>query len=141
MDVPVNYLAVLIAGVASMVIGFLWYSPSLFGKPWMKLMGHTVESMKSAQKKMGMLYGLSFVLSLVTAYVLTHVMVFGQSYLGYTPLMGGLSSAFWMWLGFVMPVQATDAIFGGKKWALVGINTGYQLAALLAMGFVIGLMG
>lgn len=33
----INYLAVLIAAVASMIIGFLGYGP-LFGKAWMRLM-------------------------------------------------------------------------------------------------------
>lgn len=139
MDVPVNYLAVLIAGVVSMAIGFLWYS-MLFAKPWMKLMGYTTESMKANQQKMGKMYGISFVLTLIMAYVLTHVMAFSQNYFHYDSLMTGLSSAFWMWLGFIMPVQATDVIFGGKKWALFGINTGYQLASMLGMGVAIALM-
>lgn len=39
--VPVNYLAILVAAVLSMVLGFLWYGP-LFGKEWTKLMGVTL---------------------------------------------------------------------------------------------------
>ena len=36
----VNLWAVLAAGVAAMIVGFLWYSPVLFAKPWMALMGY-----------------------------------------------------------------------------------------------------
>ena len=36
----VNVWTVLVAAVATMVVGFLWYSPALFAKPWMKLMGY-----------------------------------------------------------------------------------------------------
>src|SRR5207247_2062134 len=36
---PVNYVAVLVAAVAVFVLGWLWYSPLLFYKPWMRLRG------------------------------------------------------------------------------------------------------
>ena len=140
MNVEVNYLSVLVAGIAAMVVGFLWYGPMLFAKPWMKLMGHTKESMEAGKKEMGKTYGMSFVFTLVSAYVLSHVMSFSESFYGYAPVMTGLSSGFFMWFGFVMPVQATDVIFGGKKWKLFGINTGYQLVSLLVMGVVLGMM-
>ena len=140
MNVEVNLFAVLLAGIVSMIVGFLWYSYALFAKPWMKLMGYTKESMKVEQKKMGPMYGVSFVLSLLTAYVLSHVMGLSQNFYQQSDLLAGVGSAFWMWLGFVMPVQATDVIFGGKKWKLFAINTGYQLASLLAMGLVIGML-
>lgn len=140
MNVEVNYLAVLIAGVASMAVGFLWYGPMLLGKPWMKLMGYTKESMEKTKKGMGKTYAMSTVFTLISAYVLWHVMTFSKSFYGYSPMMTGLSSAFWMWFGFMMPVQATEVLFGGKKWKLFGINTGYQLVSLLVMGVVMGMM-
>lgn len=138
MGVEVNYVAVLLAAVAAMVVGFVWYGPMLFAKEWMKLMGHTAETMK--KDDMAKTYGISFVLALVTAYVLAHVMFLSENFFQYPSLQTGLTSAFWMWLGFVMPVQATDVLFGGKKWKLFAINTGYQLVSLLAMGVVLGLL-
>lgn len=140
MNVEVNYLAVLLSGVAMMALGFLWYGP-LFGKPWMKLKGYSAEELKKEQKQMGKYYGLSFLLSLVTAYVLSHVMAMSTNFFHEPALTTGIMSAFWMWLGFVMPVQATNTIFGEKKWKLFGIDTGYQLVSLLVMGIVLGLLG
>src|SRR5260370_10712032 len=35
-----NWLAILVAAISTMVVGFLWYSPLLFAKPWMKEMGY-----------------------------------------------------------------------------------------------------
>lgn len=141
MDITVNYLAVLIAAVASMALGFLWYSPMVLGKPWMKLKGLSAESMKANQKKMGKYYALSFVLALIMAYVLTHVMAFSMNFYHYSPIQTGLTSAFWIWFGFVMPVQATATIFGNKNWQLLAIDSGYQLVSLLAMGLVLGYLG
>lgn len=134
-----NYLALLVAGIASMTLGFLWYNPILFGKPWMKLMGYTSESLKKAQKEMGKLYGVSFLLTLITGFVLAHVMAMSINFFNYPALTTGLISAFWMWLGFVMPVQVTDTIFGNKKVKLLAINTGYQLFSLVVMGVILGL--
>ncbi len=139
MNVDVNYWAVLLAAVASMIVGFVWYM-ALFSKPWTKEMGISDKDMQAGKDKAGKMYGISFILSLLTAYILVHVMTFSLIFYHYTPVATGLSSAFWMWLGFIMPVQATDVMFGGKSFKLFAMNTGYQLASLLAMGLVIGLM-
>lgn len=139
MNIEVNYVAVLVASIISMVVGFVWYSPMVLGKPWMKERGFTKESLKKAQKEMGKLYAISFVVSLITAYVLYHVTVMSMNYFHYDKLSTGLISAFWMWFGFVMPVQVTNTIFSDKKSVkLLAIDTGYQLVALLGMGLVIG---
>lgn len=135
--VQVNYVAVFMAGVVSMVVGFLWYSPFFFGKPWMKLMGLNAKDMKEAQKKMGPMYALSFAVTLVTAVVLYHVMTYSGAYNHYDKMMLALSTGFWVWVGFVAPVQVTEVIFGGKKWNLFFINTGYQLVSLVAMALVL----
>jgi hypothetical protein len=139
-NVEVNILTIIIAAVVAMAVGFLWYSPMLFGKQWMMLMGYTAESMEKAKKSMGKMYAISFVLSLVTAYVLSHVMTLSENFFNYGMLETGVMTAFWMWLGFVMPVQATDALFGGKRKKLVAINTGYQLASLVVMGIVLAVL-
>ena len=144
MNVDVNYVTVLLAGVASMAVGFLWYSPMLFGAKWAKAMGFTQEGMKKAQKEMGKWYAVSFVLSLITAYVLTHVMALSMNFFHYSMVTTGLTTAFWSWLGFIMPVQFTSVIFakekGADEWNVFFINTGYQLVSLLLMGVVLGMM-
>jgi hypothetical protein len=83
---------------------------------------------------------MSFVLSLVTAYVLAHVMALSENFYHNPMMTTGLMTAFWSWLGFVMPVQLTAAIFGDKNFKLFGIDTGYQLVSLLAMGVVLALL-
>src|SRR5260370_5585159 len=64
-----NWLAILVAAISTMVIGFLWYSPLLFAKPWMKEMGYDpsdkakTEEMK---KNAGPAYGGQFFASLLS---------------------------------------------------------------------------
>lgn len=140
MNVEVNYLAVLVAAIGFMVLGFFWYGP-LFGNLWAKLRGLNAENMKKAQKEMPKWYAVSAVLALVTAYVLSHVMTLSLNYFQQSELMTGLSTAFWMWLGFVMPVQASATIFSEKRnWQLLAIDTGYQLVGMLLMGIVLALL-
>src|SRR6266480_4920531 len=54
--VHVNYVAVLVATVAVFVLGWLWYSPLLFFKPWMRLRGmDPVAAMAGAKMPAGKL--------------------------------------------------------------------------------------
>ena len=69
----VNLLAVLVAAISTMVVGFLWYSPLLFAKPWMREMGYDPQDkarVQEMQKSAGPAYLGSFLASLVSAFVL-----------------------------------------------------------------------
>jgi hypothetical protein len=138
MNIDINYFAILLAGIGSMALGFLWYSPVILGKQWMKERKFTSDSLKKAQGEMGKLYGLSFVVSLITAYMLLHVMALSLNFYHYSPVLTGFSSALSMWLGFVMPVQVTATIFSdAKNWKLFAIDSGYQLCSLVVMGVIL----
>ena len=139
MELNINYLSLIIATVASTVAGFAWYG-SLFKEPWMKLMGYTKKSMEAAQQGMEKMYALSTLMTVLMAFVLQHTMQLSQTFYETTALSAGISTAFWMWLGFVLPVQMTRVIFGKDAWNLLWINTGYQLTSLLLMGLVMGVM-
>ncbi len=137
MTPPVNFLAVLVAALASMVLGFLWYGP-LFGKPWMALMGFSKDSMDKAKAKgMTMNYVLMAVGSLVMAYVLSHVTSFAMAYMQVSGYMAGLSSGFWTWLGFIAPVVMGAQLWEGKPWKLYPITAGYYLVSLMIMGAIL----
>src|SRR5438128_10661363 len=68
--VHVNYVAVLVAAVAVFVLGWLWYSPLLFFKPWMRLRGmDPVAAMAGAKMPAGKLL-IELLRCLVLAYVI-----------------------------------------------------------------------
>lgn len=138
--VPINYLAVLVCGIASMALGFIWYGP-LFGKVWMSLSGispERIEAAKSGQGgSMAKLYALSFAGSLVMAYVLAHSLVFASAYLNVTGISAGLQAGFWSWLGFIAPVTLGSVLWDGKPWKLWLLNNAYQLLLLLIMGTIL----
>jgi hypothetical protein len=132
----INIWAVLVSAIASMIIGYVWYGP-LFGKKYMHEMG--MDSMspekKSEMKKgMTMTYLWQFIGSLVMFYVLARFM----SATGQISMMGGLTVAFWAWLGFVVPIKLSDAIWGNKM-SLFWIGIGGMLVTLLIGGAILGL--
>lgn len=130
---PINYLAVAAAAVASMVVGLLWYSPILFGTPWMKLSKLDDKKIKAAKKNIPKTYGISFIASLVTAYVIAILL---NSML-ISPLSEGLTLGTVLWLGFVATTMITGVLFQKMPWTLYLINSGYQLASLLAMSAIL----
>src|SRR5512137_1772581 len=68
-----NLLAILVAGISAMLIGFIWYSPVLFAKPWMREMGYDPNDKSSAdkmRKSAGPAYAASLVASLISAFIL-----------------------------------------------------------------------
>ena len=139
--VDVNYLAVLAGALSNMVIGFLWFGP-LFGKQWIGLMGFDpakAEEMKTQAKAKGMgkYYAGAFVGALVMSYVLAHSIEFAGFYMLVDGVKAGLSTGFWMWLGFIVPVTLSSVIWEGKSWKLWMFNLAYWLVALLAMGAII----
>src|SRR5258708_37692533 len=73
----VNLWSVLVAGVSTMVVGFLWYSPMLFARPWMVAMGYDPEDkakIQEMQKIAGKSYAISFIASLESAFVLGQIL-------------------------------------------------------------------
>lgn len=133
--VSVDFAAVVLAAIASFVIGMLWYSPMLFGKMWMKEMGMTGKSMKSKKSGMTEKFAIAFLGSLVMAYVLAHFVSYATG--GYPTLMDGVATAFWAWLGFVATVSAGMVLWGGKSLKLYALTAGNDLASMLAMGIII----
>lgn len=132
-----NYWAVLGAAVAAMFVGFLWYGP-VFGKPWMNLTGLTPESIKAMKMTpLAAMVG-GFIVTLLMAYVLAHGIVFGNAYLGASGVTGGMTGAFWYWLGFAVPITAGTFLWEGKPLKLWVLNAAYYLVSLLIMGAILG---
>lgn len=129
----VNYIAVVVAAVVSMAIGFGWYSMPVFGNQWMKLSGITKEALEKAKKDMGPKYGIMVLASLAMAAVLAVLVKLAGSE---TPL-GGAKVGAAVWLGFVATIGLNSFIFESKPFQLYLINVAYQLVSLVVMGAIL----
>ena len=128
--VNVNLVHVVIAAIASMVVGALWYSPALFAKPWMQLVGKSQEDLKKGATQG---YIVSAIAALVTAYVLAHFAV----YAGAKTWQDGVITGFWAWLGFVATTKTVEVVFEGRRKKLLAINIGQHLVGLVVMGAIL----
>lgn len=132
-EVTINYLAVLAAAVASMILGGLWYSPVLFGNKWQAYMGWKPEEIESKKKGAARGYALMFIGSLVSAYVLAHFV----DYVDAQTWMEGAQTGFWAALGFMAPVTLGSVLWEGKPWGLFILNAAYQLINLAVAGAIL----
>ena len=132
----VNLWSVLAAAVSSMILGFLWYSPLLFAKPWTLAMGYDPNDkakMEEMRKGAGKLYGITFIASLISAFVLGKVIEITTV----NSVPYGMKIGFAVWLGFVTTVQLTSTLFKKRPIKLYLIDTGYQLVCYLVMGAIL----
>ena len=140
MNVDVNYLAVFLAALSTMVVGSIWYSRSVFGPMWGKMTGVDVQA-KVTGKQMAWLLGSTFVASLVTAYVLAHVTFLSNKFFGHSYMQDALSTAFWLWLGFTAMRLYTHDAFEGRRKKLTMLNASHELVTFLVMALIIGAFG
>jgi hypothetical protein len=128
----VNWLAVVLATVASFAFGAVWYMG--LSKQWLDALGRTKEQLGVGYTP----FVWSVVVELVMAYVLALI----------TPLlMGGMSIgaaiqvAVLMWVGFVITTLIMNHRYEGMKWSLTVIDGLHILGVLVIQGVVLGIFG
>jgi hypothetical protein len=132
----VNYLAVLVCAVVIFILGALWYSPLLFAKRWMALMGITEEHIKAASSKsMPLMYLTVFLCGLLTAYIMAIVV---NHLPGHGALHGALIGA-GCWLGFAGATSFGTSLFSLKPKQLWLINSGYNLVCFVIAGVILSI--
>ena len=128
----INLLGILVAGIAPMIIGMLWYSPVMFARKWMALIGKSEEEIRKGG--VAKAYVVSFIASLVMAYALDYFMF----YAGAWSVMKGIKLGIALWIGFVATTSLAPVVYEGRPLGLYLINAGYNLVCLVIMGAIIG---
>ena len=123
-----NYLAVLVAAIASFVIGWIWYAKPVFGNLYHKLGG----SMGS-KKGMGSKIVSQLIVSLVTAYVLAMF----TGLLSATTFSAGIVVGFWAWLGFAGATTMGNVIWGKQSFKLWLLSNGLELVSYAVMAGIV----
>ena len=131
----VNWIAIVVATVASMALGFVWYMA--LAKQWMAALGKTREQIMASAPG-ATPYILSALMQLIMAYSLA---LFVPRIMGATTIPNGLIVGFHVWLGFVITSMIINHRYQGSKWSLTLIDGGYLLGVLLVQGLVLGLFG
>jgi len=130
----INYLAVLVAGVATWIIGAVWYAPPVLGKTWQAAHGYTPDKMEGMKAGMMRAFIGSFICYLVTAAVLAVLIAMTNS----VGISAGIKIGVLCWLGFSAALFLTHNIYSDKPLTVFLIDTGYHLIFLIVMGAIIG---
>ena len=131
----VNFVAVIAATIITFFLGWIYYSPAVAGKQWMKVnkikppKGKKAKEMKKGMGKMmvGVLIGL-----FVTGTTLSVII----NALGITNVIEGAALGFGLWLGLIAAMTSMNYMHGRGAGAF-SIETTYIALTLIIMGAII----
>ncbi len=153
-----NFLAIAVAAMSTLVVGFVWYHPKVFGTVWMREAGLTEEQLKKGN--MLKIFGLTLILSVLISMVvmmlsvhqigamgmvggdpttaLPSYQVFMDDYgMAYRTFKHGAFHGFLAGLFFALPLIAINGLFEHKSAKYIFINSGYWIVSLMIMGAII----
>jgi hypothetical protein len=139
--IQVNWLAILVSVILMFFFGGLWYGP-LFGRAWGTAMGIDM-SKKPCAKDMIRPMALQIIGCVLVAYVITFGLnVWRPSSWNIDQVEApayvyGLSTAFWTWLGFYVPLQLSKVGWEMRPWKVFFINAGHDFGNLLIVSMII----
>lgn len=128
----VSLAGIVLATVANVVIGSIWYSPMAFGNLWMRLVNKKKEEIKGAGKSMV----LAVIANFIQAYFLA---LFIKSY-GANSITEGAMLGALLWVGFIATSSSMEYIFEKRKPGLYILGNGYQLVSMIVMGMILAVV-
>jgi Protein of unknown function (DUF1761) len=135
-SIDINLWAVLGAAVAAMVVGWLWFG-LLFRSAWTRL----AQLADRPAAKDAVQYPIALVVNLLGAFVLAYISSASQIANQTTLLEAALYSAVFVWLAFSAGRALITTTFESRSVKLLLVNSGHDLAVILTMALVIGLVG
>jgi hypothetical protein len=135
--VHINWIAVILATLSSMVIGSLWYGKALFGPMWSKLVKRSDKDMR---KGMALSMVIAILSSFFMAFVLAHLAYIAHYFYDGNFLVDTMLIALLIWTAFqAFRIVMHDA-FEGRRRKLTLINVANDFVTLMVMALIIGLM-
>ncbi|WP_291132889.1 DUF1761 domain-containing protein [Flavobacterium sp. UBA7682] len=157
---PFNFYAVFVSALVTLVVGFVWYNPKVFGTIWMNETGMTEE--KAKQSNMLKVFGLTIFYSLMLAFLMPALVVHQLGALGmiggpefvttakpsYSAFLAdygnefrtfkhGALHGFMSGLFLALPITAINGLFEQKSWKYILVNAGYWIVSMTIMGAII----
>lgn len=154
----VNFLALLAATLSTLVVGFIWYNPKVFGTIWMNETGMTEEKAKGAN--MVKVFGLTILFAFFMSFILQMLVIHQFGALGliggdpsvakpsyaafmadygdaYRTFKHGALHGFMTGLLFALPMVGINSQFERKSWKYILITGGYWVVCCTIMGGII----
>jgi hypothetical protein len=132
----INYLAVLAAVVASMVIGFVYYHPAVLGRTWMKLVGHSKDTEASVQSPL--VYPVVILASFLTAWALAGATFLAYEFYQGSFLVSALVTGWILWLTFTVARMLVHDLFDTRSLKITALSALNEFLIITAMAVIIG---
>jgi hypothetical protein len=127
----INWLAAIVAGIWTFALGFLWYSPFLFGGVWAKAVGFDPASPGGYSP--AVTFGVGAVLAIIASLNLAF-------FLGAKPELGyAVAASTAVGLGWTSTSYAIQGFFERKPVALMLIAAAFETVRFAGMGLILGL--
>jgi hypothetical protein len=156
----INFVALFLAAIVTLVTGFIWYSPKVFGTIWMKENNLTQEELRKGN--MLKIFGLTYIFSLMITMTLMSLTIHQSGAIGmvggpplidsakpsfaafmadygmaYRTFKHGALHGFMSGLFFAFPLIGINGLFERKSWKYIFIHSGYWILTLTLMGGII----
>ncbi|AWI24596.1 DUF1761 domain-containing protein [Flavobacterium pallidum] len=156
----INFTAIFVAALSSLLVGFIWYSPKVFGNIWMRETGVNMEDGK--KPNMAMIFTLVYIYSVFIAFILTALTIHQSGALGmiggpafidkalpsYAAFMAdyggtfrsfqhGALHGFMTGLLLIMPVVAINSLFEKRSWKYILVTGFYWVVTCTIMGGIV----
>ncbi|MEN2415371.1 DUF1761 domain-containing protein [Flavobacterium mesophilum] len=156
----INFVALFVAAVVTLLTGFIWYHPKVFGTIWMRENNFTQEQLRSGN--MLKIFGLTYIFSLMITMILMALTIHQSGAVGmvggppmlanakpsfaafmadygtaYRTFKHGALHGFMSGLFFAFPIVGINGLFERKSWKYIFIHAGYWMLTLMLMGGII----
>ena len=151
-------LTLLLSAFSSLIVGFIWYNPKVFGKIWLRESGISEEKIKGGNMLLTML--MAFIYAFFISFVLQFLVIHQTGALGmvggnadkalpsYSAFLADYGTAFRTFkhgalhgfmtgLFFCLPVIGVGALFERRSWKYTLIAGGYWVVTGTIMGGII----
>ncbi|GAA1467275.1 DUF1761 domain-containing protein [Microbacterium thalassium] len=136
MQVPeINYWAVILATLSTMIVGTIWYTPKVFGTKWAQLAG--VDMNRSGATAVIPIVVTVFV-SFISAWVLAGATTIAWHFYEGSYLWAAVLTGIILWAGFTAARFITHDAFEGRPTNLTVINIAHELVTVVVMAIIIG---
>jgi hypothetical protein len=127
----VNLFSVIVAALPYILLGYPWFS--IFRDPWFEGGGLTVKQLIN-----GPSYLFAFIVAIISGLLMAYSLAIILIRTGKQTIIGGLKSALFIWVGFILPLLASQYTFEARSLEYFAITSGYPLLGLIIMGTIIG---
>ena len=156
----INYFTFLVAAIVTLILGFVWYHPKVFGTIWMKENNFTQEELRKGN--MLKIFGFTYLFAVMIAMTLASLTIHQSGALGmvggpllvesakpsfhafmadygtaYRTFKHGALHGFMSGLFFAFPVIGINGLFERKSWKYIFVHAGFWMLTLALMGGII----